>query len=80
MPLVVHPLSDDPQRICQAIVDWSHQDACLWEPQMGAPADVVVVLGAEHQRMLRAAGWDKARVRAELWTRFRAQLRAGRTR
>ena len=73
MPLVVHPQSDDPHRICQAIVDWSYQDACLWEPQMGAPADVVVVLGAEHQRMLRAAGWDKARVRTELWTRFGAQ-------
>ncbi len=73
MPLVVHPMSDVPEQICAAFVRSTHNDGMLWEQQMGTPADVVLVIGAEHRRWFEAAGWDKARIRGALWHGFVAQ-------
>ncbi len=73
MPLIVNPESYDPVEICAAIVEMSFADMGLWQHQMGRPADVMIVVGAEHQRMFTGAGWDKTRISNELFAQFVAR-------
>ncbi len=40
--------------------------ATVWHPKLVLGADAMLVVGPEHGRIFRQAGWDRARLRAEL--------------
>jgi hypothetical protein len=70
--LVVDQLARTPEELCASLagaLEWvSHR-------KMRLAFDALVVIGPEHGRILRDAGWDRARVREELFSR--AQSPAG---
>jgi hypothetical protein len=60
---VVDQLSRDPESLCRSFA------ACLrtvQHPKMLMAFDAILVLGQEHGRVFREAGWDRARVLARL--------------
>jgi hypothetical protein len=65
--ILVIPPSTAPEPTLAKVVDLAVADTSLYEPQMGNPADVVLVLGFEHARIFDSAGWDKARIRGYLY-------------
>jgi hypothetical protein len=67
--LVVDQLARSPEELCASLagaLEWvSHR-------RMRFAFDALLVVGPEHGRVLRDAGWDRARVRQELFERSHA--------
>jgi hypothetical protein len=67
--LIVDQLARTPEELCSSLaagLEWiSHR-------RLRLAFDALLVLGPEHGRILREAGWDRARVRQELFERSQA--------
>jgi hypothetical protein len=74
-PLVMRPGVHEPAGIIDYLVRFLAVEGSLWEHQMGSVADLVVVVGKEHQRFFTGAGWTKADIRRALWERLSPIIR-----
>ncbi|HSS09208.1 MAG TPA: hypothetical protein VLL25_04950 [Acidimicrobiales bacterium] len=74
LPMLMVPTEGTatPEEILDRYVDRLYYDGMLWERRMGFPADLVVVVGKEHQRRFTGIGWSKQDMRQWLWERLSA--------